>query len=208
MSDTRIETVDRSGIFAGEDPFALTRAWLNEAGGQEINDPNAMALSTVDGAGMPNVRVVLCKAIEDDALVFYTNYASQKGQELDGAGKAAVVFHWKSLQRQVRVRGLISRADAATSDAYYTSRDLGSRIGAWASRQSQPLASKGALAREVAAQGLRHGLHPKRPDWWGGYRLVPLEFEFWAAGEFRLHDRFQWRRATPMDEWHILRLNP
>ncbi|MGC8204029.1 pyridoxamine 5'-phosphate oxidase [Aliiroseovarius sp. PTFE2010] len=197
----------RDGIFAGEDPFVIARRWLGEAEAHELNDPNAMALSTVDDEGLPNVRVVLCKAIEDDGFTFFTNYESQKGREL-ASGKAAAVFHWKSLQRQVRIRGTVIKEAPEISDAYYASRSLGSRIGAWASQQSRPLESKAALAKAVAAQGLQHGTSPRRPPFWGGYRILPLEFEFWAAGEFRLHDRFRWRRETVDNRWAIVRLNP
>ncbi|WP_417271229.1 pyridoxamine 5'-phosphate oxidase [Celeribacter sp.] len=198
----------RKGIFAGDNPFEIARAWLAEAEGTEINDPNAIALSTVDPSGLPNVRMVLLKEIADDAFVFFTNYESQKGVEIEASGKAAFVLHWKSLQRQVRVRGPVVRESSAASDAYYASRALGSRIGAWASKQSRPLASKAALMEAAAKEGLKHGLNPKRPDFWGGYRIVPLEIEFWAAGEFRLHDRFQWRRAEIDAPWGIQRLNP
>ncbi|MFT6451845.1 MAG: pyridoxamine 5'-phosphate oxidase [Halocynthiibacter sp.] len=197
----------REGIFAGDDPFEISRKWLAEASEKEPSDPNAAALATVDKDGLPNVRVVLLKAIEDDAFVFFTNYESQKAQELE-SGKAAFVMHWKSLQRQVRVRGIIERETQEASDEYYQSRALGSRIGAWASQQSRPLASKMALAKAVAAAGIKHGTAPKRPPFWGGYRLLPVEFEFWAAGEFRLHDRFQWRRENPLFPWEITRLNP
>ncbi|MGH1330589.1 MAG: pyridoxamine 5'-phosphate oxidase [Paracoccaceae bacterium] len=197
----------RIGIFAGDDPFEISRRWLAEASKTEPSDPNAAALATVDAAGLPNVRVVLLKAIEADAFVFYTNYESQKAQELE-SGKAAFVMHWKSLERQVRVRGLIERETNQASDAYYESRALGSRIGAWASKQSRPLASKAALAKAVAAAGIQHGSAPKRPPFWGGYRLLPVEFEFWAAGEFRLHDRFRWTRENPVFPWEITRLNP
>lgn len=201
-------TVKRSGIFAGEDPFEIARDWLAQAESSEINDPNAIALSTVDAGGLPNVRMVLLKAIEADAFVFFTNYESAKGVELDGAGKAAFVMHWKSLRRQIRVRGLVARESAEASDEYYASRALGSRIGAWASRQSRPLASKTALMEAVAKAGLKHGPNPKRPPFWGGYRIVPLEIEFWADGEFRLHDRFRWTRPSPDAPWAIERLNP
>jgi pyridoxamine 5'-phosphate oxidase len=198
---------NRHGIFAGDDPFAITRNWLAEAEKTEPNDPDAIALATVDASGMPNVRMVLLKAVEDDALVFFTNYDSEKGAELAG-GKAAFVMHWKSLRRQVRVRGLVEKADAATSDAYYQSRSLGSRIGAWASDQSRPLESRAALVEAAAREGLRHGLKPARPPFWGGYRIRPLEFEFWADGEFRLHNRFQWRRLQLQEAWKVQRLNP
>lgn len=198
----------RTGIFAGDDPFAIAQRWLSEAEASEPNDPNAIALSTVDSQGLPNARMVLLKEIEADAFVFYTNYESQKAQELDGAGKAAFVMHWKSLRRQVRVRGLISREDGPKADDYYASRSLKSRLGAWASRQSQPLSGRGALMTEVAKVTAQQGVNPKRPPFWGGYRITPLEIEFWADGEFRLHDRFQWRRVDAAAPWAVTRLNP
>jgi len=199
---------DRSGIFAGEDPFALARAWLDEATGSEINDPNAMALSTVDAGGMPNARVVLLKDIEDGAFVFYTNYTSAKAQELDASGKAAFVMHWKSLRRQVRARGLVTREDGAKADAYYNSRSLKSRLGAWASDQSSPLDNRATLEQALAQATQTHGDDPARPPFWGGYRLTPLEIEFWADGDARLHNRFQWTRATVDAPWTVTRLNP
>lgn len=199
---------DRGGIFAGDDPFEIARRWLAEAEVTEINDPNAMALATVDAEGMPNVRMVLLKAIEDDAFVFYTNFTSTKAVEIEAAGKAAFVLHWKSLRRQVRVRGSVSREAGEKADAYFASRSLKSRLGAWASRQSQPLSSRAALMAEVARVTARHGPDPKRPPFWGGYRIEPVEIEFWADGAFRLHDRFRWRRTTPRDAWEIQRLNP
>lgn len=199
---------DRSGIFAGADPFVITRSWLEEAETQEPNDPNAIALSTVDATGMPNVRMVLLKEVEDDAFVFYTNYGSAKAGELDGAGKAAFVLHWKSLRRQVRVRGLVTREDGDKADAYYASRSLQSRLGAWASRQSQPLSSRASLMAKVARITAEKGVTPGRPPFWGGYRIVPVEIEFWADGAFRLHDRFRWTRGSISDAWDIQRLNP
>jgi len=199
---------DRDGIFAGDDPFEIVRRWLAEAEASEVNDPNAIALSTVDAEGLPNARMVLLKDVEPDAFVFYTNYESKKAGELDGAGKAAFVMHWKSLRRQVRVRGLITRESGEKADAYYASRSLKSRLGAWASRQSQPLRSRGALMAEVAKVTAQHGPNPARPPFWGGYRLKPVEIEFWADGAFRLHDRFVWRRADPEAAWQVDRLNP
>lgn len=199
---------DRGGIFAGEDPFAITRIWLAEAEASEPNDPNAIALATVDARGLPNVRMVLLKEIEADAFVFYTNYDSAKGQEIAASGKAAFVMHWKSLRRQVRVRGLVSREEGPQADAYFASRSLQSRLGAWASRQSQPLASRAALVAEVARVTLTQGPMPARPPFWGGLRIRPLEIEFWADGAFRLHDRFRWRRQDIEDDWEISRLNP
>ncbi|MBM1632310.1 pyridoxamine 5'-phosphate oxidase [Sulfitobacter mediterraneus] len=198
----------RTGLFAGDDPFEIARRWLAEAEPAEVNDPNAIALSTVDADGMPNARMVLLKEIEADAFVFYTNYESAKAQELDSAGKAAFVMHWKSLRRQVRARGLITREDGPKADAYYASRSLKSRLGAWASAQSRPLSSRAALMAEVAKITASKGPNPPRPPFWGGYRLTPLEIELWADGDFRLHDRFQWRRAAPDAPWSVTRLNP
>lgn len=198
----------RTGIFAGDDPFEIARNWLAQAQDAEPNDPNAIALSTVDTDGLPNARMVLLKEIEADAFVFYTNYESQKAKELDSAGKAAFVMHWKSLRRQIRVRGLISRENGPQADEYYASRSLKSRLGAWASKQSQPLDSRTTLMAEVAKVTARHGINPARPPFWGGYRITPVEVEFWADGEFRLHDRFVWRRVTPDANWQIERLNP
>lgn len=198
----------RSGKFAGDDPFEIARGWLAEAEASEPNDPNAIALATVDAEGLPNVRMVLLKGIEDASFVFFTNYESAKAGEIEQAGKAAFVMHWKSLRRQIRVRGLVSREDGPGADAYYASRSLKSRLGAWASKQSRPLTSRAALMAEVAKMTALHGPSPKRPPFWGGYRITPLEIEFWADGEFRLHDRFVWRRDTPSDTWTVTRLNP
>ena len=200
--------MDRSGIFAGDDPFVIAQRWLAEATATEINDPNAIALSTVDADGMPNARMVLLKDIEPDAFVFYTNYTSKKAQEVEAAGRVAFVMHWKSLRRQVRVRGTVAREDGAAADAYYASRSLKSRLGAWASAQSQPLASRGALMAEVAKITAIHGVNPKRPPFWGGFRITPIEIEFWADGDFRLHDRFRWTRSGGGAVWQVNRLNP
>lgn len=199
---------DAGGIFAGDDPFEIARGWLAEAEASEPNDPNAIALSTVDASGLPNARMVLLKEIEAGAFVFYTNYTSVKAQELESAGKGAFVMHWKSLRRQIRVRGLISREEGPQADAYYKSRSLKSRLGAWASEQSRPLSSRAALMAKVARITAEKGTNPERPPFWGGYRLTPLEIEFWADGAYRLHDRFQWRRETAQSPWHIERLNP
>ena len=199
---------DRTGIFAGDDPFAIARSWLAEAEQSEINDPNAIALSTVDAMGLPNARMVLLKEIEANAFVFYTNYESAKARELDSAGKAAFVMHWKSLRRQIRVRGHVSKEEGPQADAYYKSRSLKSRLGAWASRQSRPLSSRTALMAEVAKITALKGTNPDRPPFWGGYRIDPVEIEFWADGDFRLHDRFVWRRVPGQDGWSVERLNP
>ncbi|MCV2880881.1 pyridoxamine 5'-phosphate oxidase [Actibacterium sp. XHP0104] len=199
---------DRTGLFAGDDPFAIARSWLAEAEKTEPNDANAIALATVDAGGLPNVRMVLLKDIEDAAFVFYTNYESAKAGEIDTGSKAAFVLHWKSLRRQIRVRGVTEREDGPQADAYYASRSLKSRLGAWASKQSRPLASRATLMAEVARVTADKGLNPDRPPFWGGYRIHPLEIEFWADGAFRLHDRFVWRRQTLGDPWQIQRLNP
>lgn len=198
----------RSGIFAGDDPFEIARRWLEEAEKSEPNDANAIALATVDSTGMPNVRMVLLKAIEAQSFVFYTNYGSTKAREMDTSGKAAFVLHWKSLRRQVRVRGRVVREDGTEADAYFESRSLKSRLGAWASHQSQPLRSRAALMARVAALGAELGPNPPRPPFWGGYRLFPSEIEFWADGAFRLHDRFRWNRDSEAEPWRVMRLNP
>lgn len=199
---------DRTGIFAGDDPFQITANWLREATDVEPNDPNAMALATVDGSGMPNVRMVLLKEIEADAFVFYTNYSSAKAVEIETSNSAAFVLHWKSLRRQIRVRGTVTREDGEQADAYFASRSQKSRLGAWASRQSHPLSSRGALVAEVAKIAATHGTAKQRPEFWGGFRICPTEIEFWADGAFRLHDRFRWQRGNRREKWHISRLNP
>ncbi|WP_138470177.1 pyridoxamine 5'-phosphate oxidase [Poseidonocella sp. HB161398] len=199
---------DRDGIFAGGDPYALLRRWLAEAAETEPNDPEAMSLATVDETGLPNVRVVLLKDIDDDGLVFFTNYESAKGQELITAGKAAIVLHWKSLRRQVRARGTVAKVPAERSDAYYRSRALQSRLGAWASQQSRPLPSRGSLMADVAKLTVSKGPNPPRPDYWGGFKIDVTEFEFWADGAFRLHDRFRWTREIAQENWSVTRLYP
>ena len=203
---------DRSGKFAGDDPFEIARNWLAEAEAKEPNDPNAIALATVDSEGRPNVRMVLLKEIEADAFVFYTNYESKKGEELAATPEAAFVLHWKSLRRQIRVRGSVTREDGPQADAYFDSRSLKSRIGAMASEQSRPLDSRATLMAAAAKIGLKEGMHPKRPAHWGGFRIVPYEIEFWADGDFRLHDRFRWKRPVSQtstnEDWTIQRLFP
>ena len=200
--------MDQDGIFAGQDPFVIARRWLAEAEPQEPNDANAIALATVDADGLPNARMVLLKEIEAEAFVFYTNYGSAKAREIEKSGKAAFVLHWKSLRRQVRVRGLTSREEGPQADAYYASRSLKSRLGAWASEQSAPLSSRADLMLKVAKLSAQYGLNPPRPPFWGGIRISPLEIEFWADGAFRLHDRFRWTRPDLAAGWDIQRLNP
>lgn len=199
---------DRTGIFQGDDPFVLVQEWLAEARKTELNDPDAVAMASVDETGMPNVRIVLLRGLESDAFVFFSNYESAKGVELLQSGKAAFVIHWKSLRRQIRVRGVVEKEDGAVADSYYDGRPLGSKIGAWASKQSRPLENRQVLIDAVKAQENNHADAPKRPPYWGGFRIFPTEIEFWADGEFRLHDRFQWRRKTPNDPWIVQRLNP
>ena len=198
----------RQDIFAGDDPFVIARRWLAEAAETEPCDPDAAALASVDADGLPNVRVVLMREIEDGGFVFYTNYESAKGRELDGQGTAAFVMHWKSLARQIRARGRVERVSAAQSDAYFAARPVESRVGAWASRQSRPLDSRETLQARVAELTAELGADPARPPHWGGFRIVPQEIEFWADGAFRLHDRFVWRREGGENDWTRDRLYP
>jgi pyridoxamine 5'-phosphate oxidase len=202
-----------SGIFAADDPYALARDWLAEAEASEPNNATAAALSTVDAKGLPNVRMVLLKEIEDNpargGFVFYTNLDSTKGKELKANPKAALVFHWKSLHRQIRVRGEVELVAAKQADAYFASRTYQSRIGAWASRQSHPLANRRTLLAEVAILAAKYPRNPPRPPHWGGFRIRPVEIEFWAQGDFRLHDRFRWSRLKPDNtNWTVQRLSP
>ncbi len=205
--------MDRTGIFAGDDPFALARDWLAEAERTEPNDPNAIALATVDPAGLPNVRMVLLKEIETageggGAFVFYTNFESAKGREILGSMKAAMCFHWKSLRRQVRVRGPVEVVSDAEADAYYATRARGSRIGAWASRQSRPLESRFALEKAVAEYTARYAIGDiPRPKHWSGFRILPQTIEFWHDRPFRLHDRVAFSR-TADGGWDKTRLYP
>ncbi|MFN3260678.1 MAG: pyridoxamine 5'-phosphate oxidase [Pikeienuella sp.] len=207
------ESGGKRDLFGGDDPFALARAWLAEAEASEPNDPNAIALATADASGLPNVRMVLLKEIETSqtkgGFVFYTNHEGAKGRELAANPQAALVAHWKSLRRQVRVRGPVERVEDAQADAYYNSRAYQSRIGAWASKQSRPLRSRAALMAEVAKYAARFPVNPPRPPHWGGYRIRPVEIEFWADGDFRLHDRFRWTRPdVGKTGWKVERLNP
>lgn len=195
-------------IFDGPSPFAVIARWLEEAQASEMNDPNAMALSTVDADGMPNARMVLLKGLEPDAFVFYTNYTSVKAGELDASGKAAFVIHWKSLRRQVRVRGEIEREDGEIADTYYASRSLKSRLGAWASDQSSPIASRSELLEQLDEVTERYGDAPPRPPFWGGYRVKPSEIELWADGAHRLHTRFRYTQDATTGEWVKTRLSP
>lgn len=194
----------------GQNPFDLFDQWLADAEKKEINDPNAVALATVSKDGWPSVRVVLMKGRDDISLHFYTNYTSRKAAELDNSERAAMSFHWKSLRRQLRLVGRIERLADDVSDAYYASRPYGSRIGAWASKQSQPLDSRDVLSDRVKDIEKQYPDDPPRPPFWGGYRLIAHEIEFWQDGASRLHDRF--RFTKPNDDlsasWQVQRLYP
>lgn len=189
------------------EPFRLFARWLGEAEKSEPNDPNAMALATVDAEGLPDVRMVLLKGHDEAGFVFYTNTESAKGAELAGQPKAAAVLHWKSLRRQVRFRGPVSRVSEEEADAYFASRPRDSRIGAWASQQSRPLESRFALEKAVAVQAARFGLGEiPRPPYWTGFRIAPVAMEFWQDKPFRLHDRVRFTRVA--DGWQRQRLYP
>jgi pyridoxamine 5'-phosphate oxidase len=191
------------------DPFALFELWLSEAEAAEINDPEAMALATVDADGLPDARMVLCKGADARGLVFYSNVESAKGRELEGRPKAAALFHWKSLRRQARFRGAVTELTGAESDAYFATRPRGSQVGAWASQQSRPLASRAALEAAVEAFERRFGSGAvPRPDYWRGYRLEPVEIEFWRDRPSRLHDRLLFKRSTPETPWEKRLLYP
>jgi pyridoxamine 5'-phosphate oxidase len=192
-----------------EEPFALFKTWFAEACEKEINDPSAMALSTVDPSGMPNIRIVLMKDWDKRGFVFYTNRQSAKGRELDAGGKAAANFHWKSLRRQVRVRGVVEQVTDAEADAYFASRPRDARIGAWASAQSRPLESRFAFEKAIAATALKYPIgNVPRPPHWIGYRIRPVEIEFWHDRPYRLHDRVVFRRDAPEGPWGKQRLFP
>jgi pyridoxamine 5'-phosphate oxidase len=191
------------------DPLALFRAWLRDAEAAEPVDPEAMALATVDASGQPNVRMVLLKGADERGFVFYSNCGSAKGNELAANPQAALLFYWKTLGRQIRLRGPVEPATDPEADAYFATRHRESQIGACASQQSRPLASRAALEAEVArlTEAFGDGEVP-RPDYWRGYRLIPLEIEFWRHGAFRLHDRIVFRRASAQTPWTKTRLFP
>ena len=189
------------------DPFLLFNQWFEEAQQSEINDPDAIALASVNADGMPSVRMVLLKEILPEGFVFYTNYTSRKSGELLATGKAAFVIHWKSLRRQIRVTGSVEQVPNAQSDAYYQTRSRGSRIGAWASQQSQPLHTRAELAEAVSKIETIYPDEVPRPAHWGGFLIRPAEIEFWADGDFRLHDRFRFS-IDVNGQWVSQRLYP
>ena len=192
-----------------EEPIKLFGEWLAEATEREVNDPTALALATVDDAGMPNVRMVLLKGYDDAGFTIYTNFESAKGEELLASRKAAMCFHWKSLRRQVRIRGSVEIVSDEEADAYYSSRPRGSRIGAWASRQSRPLESRFALEKSVAEFTAKFGIGEiPRPSHWSGFRIVPESIEFWHDRKFRLHDRMRFERDPESGSWRKSRLYP
>lgn len=194
---------------ARDDPFALFAEWLDEASETEPNDPNAMCLATIGLDGIPNARMVLLKGVDRDGFVFYTNLESRKGTELSATPHAALCFHWKSLRRQVRVRGTVSRVSEEDADAYFASRARDSRIGAWASKQSRPLESRFALEKAVARYAAKFAVGAiPRPPYWSGFRVVPLVIEFWHERPFRLHERACFERISADATWTRTRLYP
>jgi pyridoxamine 5'-phosphate oxidase len=213
MSDTT--PIERTGRLTvgdfteADEPMRLFAAWLADATVSEPRDPNAMTLATVDADGMPNARMVLLKGADAEGFVFYTNMGSQKGQELAASAKAALVFHWKSLNRQVRVRGHVETVTAEEADAYFATRPKQAQIGAWASKQSQPLESRMAFEKAVAINAAKYAIGSvPRPPNWSGYRIVPDQIEFWHDRPFRLHDRIVFKRAAAGEAWSKTRLYP
>lgn len=198
---------DQGDVFTLDEPFALFVDWFELAKTKEINDPNAMTLATVDADGLPNARMVLLKDIDERGLSFFTNLESAKGNELAANAKAALVFHWKSIRRQVRFRGTVERVSDAEADAYFATRAKGAQIGAWASPQSRPMEGRFALEKAIAVETARHGFGATpRPPHWSGFRLVPVEIEFWVNRPFRLHDRLRYMRVST--GWRTQRLYP
>jgi pyridoxamine 5'-phosphate oxidase len=199
-----------SGDFTqADDPFVLFSAWLKEAAAAEPCDPTAMTVATVDSDGLPNARMILLKGLDARGFVFYTNTTSQKGRELAARPVAALVFHWKSLNRQIRARGPVETVTAAEADAYFATRPKTAQIGAWASQQSSPLESRKVFERAVETTGKKFGDNiVPRPPYWSGYRVLPLTIEFWHDRPFRLHDRIEFRRDRLDAPWSKTRMYP
>ena len=195
-------------LFVGEEPFTIFRRWLEEARKTEVNDPDAIALATVDKEGLPNVRMVLLRIIEEDAFVFFTNYGSKKAQEAFLTNKVAFNLHWKSLRRQIRVRGHVEKEDGMIADRYFSEREVGSQTAAWASKQSETLTNRQELIERWQSYKNQFEENVGRPDFWGGIRIKPIQIEFWADGQYRLHDRFLWERKLGEKSWSVRRLYP
>jgi pyridoxamine 5'-phosphate oxidase len=201
--------IDDGGIAPKDDPLALFEAWLEEAKKTEPNEANAMAIATADADGHPNLRMVLMKEATHNGFVFYTNTESQKGNELAANPHIAIMFHWKTLRRQVRIRGPVTMVSDAEADAYFASRAKDSQIGAWASAQSRPMEGRWAFEKEIARYAAKYALQKvPRPAYWSGYRVTPLEYEFWRDRPFRLHDRLVYRRDSSAAPWRTERLFP
>ncbi len=209
QEDYYARAADEPPLPESVDPIALFGEWLEAAKAGEPNDPNAMAVATVDDDGLPDVRMVLLKDVDARGFTFYTNTTSAKGRQLAGQPKAALLFHWKSLRRQVRVRGPVEPVSEAEADAYFASRARASQIGAWASDQSSPMQSRLALEGRIAEYGLKFGLGKvPRPPHWTGYRVIPRAMEFWRDRPFRLHERLVFARAEAGGRWETSRLFP
>ena len=195
-------------LFMGEEPFKIFRRWLEEARKTEVNDPDAIALATVDKEGLPNVRMVLLRIIEEDAFVFFTNYGSKKAQEAFLTNKVAFNIHWKSLRRQIRVRGHVEKEDGMIADKYFSEREVGSQTAAWASKQSETLTDIQELIERWQSFKNQFEENVERPEFWGGIRIKPIQIEFWADGRYRLHDRLLWERELGEKSWSVSRLYP
>jgi pyridoxamine 5'-phosphate oxidase len=209
MTSIEPDTAQSSALHSWGEPFRQFEAWYAEAAKAEPNDPNAMSLATVGADGMPSVRMVLLKGHDEKGFVFYTNYESRKGQQILGSKKAALLFHWKSLRRQVRVEGAVETVTDAEADAYFHSRPKASQIGAWASQQSRPLKGRFELEGRVAQFTAKYAIgQVPRPDYWSGFRIKPVLIEFWEDRPFRLHDRLVYHRNAAGDGWTTEKLFP